>query len=86
MMRSKLKKRKHRPQKKIAPVRRRAQPKRRGGEGQGRGLLVFEALLDLQAWQVAFVQQTPDYIGDLDCDGFIALSDLSLWQKHFVAE
>jgi len=45
----------------------------------------FVALSDLQAWQVAFVNQTPVHVGDLDCDTFIALSDLSLWQKHFVA-
>lgn len=51
-----------------------------GGDG-------LVALSDLSDWQQAFVNQTPEHIGNCDCDagGNIALSDLSWWQKHFVA-
>jgi hypothetical protein len=31
------------------------------------------------------VAQAPLYVGDLSCDGFIALSDLVFWQSHFTA-
>jgi hypothetical protein len=46
----------------------------------------YVALNDLSEWQQAFVAQSPEHVGDLDCDLFtIALADLVMWQQHFVA-
>jgi hypothetical protein len=54
----------------------------RSPENSGDGLV---ALSDLVNWQMAFVQQSPRHVGDLDCDLAIALSDLVRWQRHFMA-
>jgi hypothetical protein len=41
-------------------------------------------VVDLVIWQRAFVNQGPDYQGDLDLDGTIAVTDLTVFQRHFL--